>query len=102
LLHIGKKVPLRNAQGIEAEILFCRAAVKKIGAESPVSGRRAAGNAPKTKGSKSLNVYPVPGRNRIDKKEIWSNNRRKQAENFRISVLLVYEILLIKNKIRVI
>jgi hypothetical protein len=35
------------AQGIEAEILFCRSAVKKIGAESPVSGRNAAGNAPK-------------------------------------------------------
>jgi hypothetical protein len=26
------------AQGIEAEILFCRGAAKKIGAESPVSG----------------------------------------------------------------
>jgi hypothetical protein len=37
----------RSAQGIEAEILFCRDAVKKIGAESPVSGRGAAGNAPK-------------------------------------------------------
>jgi hypothetical protein len=42
------------AQGIEAEILFCRFAVKKIGAESPVSGalKKSAGNAPKTKGKK--------------------------------------------------
>jgi hypothetical protein len=35
-----------TAQGIEAEILFCRFAVKKIGVESPVFGRFAAGNAP--------------------------------------------------------
>jgi hypothetical protein len=35
-----KRFTSRNAQGIEAEILFCRLAAKKIGAESPVSGAK--------------------------------------------------------------
>jgi hypothetical protein len=33
-------LPLVRAQGIAAEILFYREAVKKIGAESPVSGAK--------------------------------------------------------------
>jgi hypothetical protein len=37
---------LARAQGIVAEILFYRAAVKKIGAESPVFCGTAAKNAP--------------------------------------------------------
>jgi hypothetical protein len=35
---MGKKGGGMAAQGIEVEILFYRAAVKKIGTESPVSG----------------------------------------------------------------
>jgi hypothetical protein len=38
---------MRAAQGIEAEILVARLPGNKIGADSPVSGREAAGNAPK-------------------------------------------------------
>jgi hypothetical protein len=36
LIRQGRRI--LTAQGIEVEILFCRVAVKKIEAESPVSG----------------------------------------------------------------
>ncbi|MDR1625792.1 MAG: hypothetical protein LBT33_04560 [Spirochaetia bacterium] len=37
--RIGTEIPL-VARGIEAEILFCRAAAKKIAADSPVFGAK--------------------------------------------------------------
>jgi hypothetical protein len=38
----AKSLIARGAQGIAAEILFCRKAAKKIGAESPVFARQGA------------------------------------------------------------